>query len=140
MVTCIPPAFGDGDSREMEASLRRLATLDAEVVAPGHGPVLRGPAQIRAHLEWQAGYVAATRAAVERTRQDDREAWIDNALEAAPREMVYGLHLDVSPHRNVERHGATVSKLVDEAARKAPALARRERGDSGDGRPRRGTP
>ena len=46
IVTCIPPSFSDGDAVELAATLRTLASLGADVVVPGHGPVLTGVARI----------------------------------------------------------------------------------------------
>jgi cyclase len=60
-VTGIVPAFTSGSSTEMEASLRVLATLPAEVLIPGHGPVLRGRERVRSWLTWMANYLAAVR-------------------------------------------------------------------------------
>ena len=116
VVTCIPPAFGDGDSRKMEDSLGRLRELPAETLVPGHGPVLRGAGPIRTHLEWLMGYVRGTREAVERTRRRDQGEWVEAALTEAPAERLYGPHIDMERHRNEGRHRATVMKLVEELA------------------------
>jgi glyoxylase-like metal-dependent hydrolase (beta-lactamase superfamily II) len=117
VVTCIPPAFGDGDSREMERSLERLKGLGAKTLVPGHGPVIRGASEIRAHLEWLVGYLAGSRGVVERTRREDREAWIEAALAATPLGQLYGPHIEMERHRNDGRHRATITKLVDEEVR-----------------------
>ena len=114
VVTCIPPAFGDGDSRELEDSLGRLRQLDVETLVPGHGGVLRGAGQIQAHLSWLGEYLAASREAVESMRRGDRDAWVEAALEAAPVERLYGYHVPMERHGNRERHRATLGKLVDE--------------------------
>ena len=114
VVTCIPPAFGDGDSRELEGSIGRLRELPVETLVPGHGPVLRGAEQIRGHLEWMVGYLRVTRAAVERTRREGREEWVEAAIGEAPAERVYGAHMVMDRHRNDGRHRATVVKLIEE--------------------------
>ena len=116
VVTCIPPAFGDGDSRAMETSFARLRELSVETLVAGHGRVLRGAEQIRAHLDWLVDYVSASRAAVERTRSTNKEDWIEAALREAPVERLYGPHIDLEAHGNNGRHRATITKLVEEVA------------------------
>jgi glyoxylase-like metal-dependent hydrolase (beta-lactamase superfamily II) len=116
VVTCIPPAFGDGDSRELEGSIERLRGLRAKTLVPGHGSVLRGAGLIRDHLEWLMGYLRGTREAVERARREDRGEWVAAALAAAPAERLYGPHIVMERHRNDGRHRATVMKLVEELA------------------------
>ena len=114
VVTCIPPAFGDGDSRELECSLRRLRELPAQTLVPGHGPLLRGAAAIGSHLDWLASYLSTTREAVQRACHQDRETWLEAALTAAPAERLYGTRIDMEAHHNRSRHRATITKLVAE--------------------------
>jgi glyoxylase-like metal-dependent hydrolase (beta-lactamase superfamily II) len=64
VVTCIPPAINDGNSRQLEATLCTLLELDIEILVPGHGPLLQGPRAVREHLEWTIGYLQRTRAFV----------------------------------------------------------------------------
>ena len=61
-VSAIPPAFGDGSGRALEATLRHLAGLGAAVLVPGHGAVLRGAPAVRAWLTWLADYLSALQA------------------------------------------------------------------------------
>lgn len=39
----ITPWFNHGDNAEMQAALTELASLDADLILPGHGPAHRGP-------------------------------------------------------------------------------------------------
>ena len=59
IVTAIPPAFSDGDGAMLERTLRYLATLDAEILIPGHGDVVSGRAAVREAIEWSADYLAS---------------------------------------------------------------------------------
>lgn len=61
VVTAIPPVFTDGHSTILERTLRALATIDLEVLAPGHGDVVRGGREVRDAIERRAGYLAAMR-------------------------------------------------------------------------------
>jgi glyoxylase-like metal-dependent hydrolase (beta-lactamase superfamily II) len=64
-------AWPDGDMTAYVASLRRLATVPATVLYPGHGPVLHDPgraiADYLAHRELREGQVLAALAAGDRT-------------------------------------------------------------------------
>ncbi len=42
--TIVPPAAGGGSLADYMASLRRLAELDVDLLAPGHGPLINNPA------------------------------------------------------------------------------------------------
>ncbi len=57
VVSAIVPASADGDSRQLEATLRQRISLAAELLIPGHGRVLRGSRVINEHLEWMANYL-----------------------------------------------------------------------------------
>jgi len=63
-------AWPDGDMTAYIASLRRLATLPATVLYPGHGPALRDPARVI------AGYLA---------HREERERQVLDALAAGDR-------------------------------------------------------
>src|SRR5260370_19035704 len=80
VVTGIVPAIADGDSRQLEATLRQLVSLAAEVLIPGHGRVLRGPSAISEHLEGMAAYLGAGRDVVEQYLSDGLE-WVLGAAD-----------------------------------------------------------
>lgn len=74
VVTGIPPVFREGNSVALEATLRGLAGLEIDTVVPGHGPVVRGAAQVRAAILWAADYLARVRERVAgRAGRDDAE-------------------------------------------------------------------
>jgi glyoxylase-like metal-dependent hydrolase (beta-lactamase superfamily II) len=119
-VTGIPPAFGNGDGRELEATLRRLADLNAETLVPGHGPVLRGREQVREWLAWLSDYIAGVRQVVRNAIADsgdegrDHDAALRRALHAAPYERFIGDRLPAGRHGMPDRHRATIVKIVQE--------------------------
>ncbi len=83
LVTGIPPYFRDGDSAEMEATLRQLAELGAEVLVPGHGPIVHGAAQVREAVLWSADYIARLRDHIlRRLGRDDPEVIVAAAAYA----------------------------------------------------------
>jgi glyoxylase-like metal-dependent hydrolase (beta-lactamase superfamily II) len=112
VVTGIVPAIGDGDGRELEASLQRLSTMEIEVLVAGHGPTLHGPERVRAWLKWLSEYLAGIRAFVgERlARGDDPEAIAD----AATYDRFVGDRLPREKHGMERRHRDTVVKIVAE--------------------------
>lgn len=61
VVTAIPPVFADGHSTILERTLREVATLDIEVLVPGHGRVVRGASDVRATILRRVAYLADTR-------------------------------------------------------------------------------
>jgi glyoxylase-like metal-dependent hydrolase (beta-lactamase superfamily II) len=126
-VTGIPPAFGSGDGRVLAASLRRLTELEAEVLVPGHGPVLRGAAAVREWLTWLAGYLdalaAAALAAVAALPPEARpapgaappEALVAAVLAAAPAGRLVGDRLPLAPTEVQRRHRDNALRAAVEA-------------------------
>jgi glyoxylase-like metal-dependent hydrolase (beta-lactamase superfamily II) len=112
VVTGIVPAIQDGDSRLMEATLRGLASLDAQVLVPGHGAVLHGRATIREHLLWMASYLARIRAFADDALGAGEPA--AHLTEAANYAEFVGERLPLEPHGMLRRHRLVVSKIVDE--------------------------
>lgn len=123
VVTAIPLAFSSGDSRSLEASLRRLGELEIDLLVGGHGPVVRGAARVRAHLTWLVEYLVACRAAVTaalaRSKMGAIETVVDTALEDASYERVIGSRLDPERYGNHDRHRAALHKIVAEETVKA---------------------
>lgn len=112
VVTGIVPAVGDGDSRALEASLRRLAGIEIEVLVPGHGPIVRGAQAIRGWLIAWADYVARLRAAVRVAL-----SYSDNVVsfaEGLSFEEYVGDRLPAERHNMVGRHRNTVQKIIAE--------------------------
>jgi cyclase len=131
-VTGIPPAFGSGDGRVLAASLRRLTALEAEVLVPGHGPVLRGAAAVREWLTWLAGYLdalaAAAMAAVAALPPEARpapggappEALVAAVLAAAPAGRLVGDRLPLPPAEVQRRHRDNALRAAVEALAALP--------------------
>ncbi|MBI3970630.1 MAG: MBL fold metallo-hydrolase [Chloroflexi bacterium] len=119
VVTGIVPAFGDGDSRQLEASLRRLQVLDVAVLVGGHGPVLRGAARVRDWLVWLAAYLSGVRQFVAAELRAGRPpAEIPAALDYR---TFVGDRLSPDQHGMPGRHQHTAQQMVQEllAARAA---------------------
>lgn len=112
VVTNIPPAFTDGDSGELEQTLRRLSALDLEILVPGHGPVIQGRSRIRAAITWSADYLARCRAHV----ADNAGVDPDELVARAPWEMYVGEHLVRDDYRNDWRHEQTIRRIAAERA------------------------
>jgi glyoxylase-like metal-dependent hydrolase (beta-lactamase superfamily II) len=103
VVTGIVPAIADGNSRLLEATLRGLLSLEAEVLVPGHGPLLRGRAAIDEHLNWMIDYLSGVRRCLEVGAEPTFAQFVGDRL---PRE----------PHGMVRRHGMVVDKITAELA------------------------
>jgi len=112
VVTGIIPAIGNGNSRDMEASLQALLELDAAVLVSGHGPVLHGGDAVRDWLQWQVGYISGVRERVVEALAQGSDA--DGARDAAGFEEFVGDRLDAAEHGMEGRHLSTVSKIVEE--------------------------
>jgi cyclase len=111
-VTGIVPAIHDGDSRVLEQSLRRLIELDADVLVPGHGAVVRGAEAVRASLRWVADYLAAVRQCVRDALAAGASA--EAAVEAATYDRLVGDWLARDRHNMPQRHRDTVGFVVRE--------------------------
>ena len=112
VVTGIVPAIGDGDSRVLEASLRRLSQLDIEVLVPGHGPEVYGGVAVREWIEWEADYLRRVRALVRAGL--DGGATAEQAIDGAGFDACIGGRLDPGQHGMPKRHRNTVEKIVAE--------------------------
>ena len=64
VVTGIVAAIGAGNSEVLERSLYKLATLDIDILVPGHGDVLFGEDRVKDWIRWKASYLASVREAV----------------------------------------------------------------------------
>ena len=103
--------LGDGDGRTLEASLRRLETMDIDVLVPGHGPVVRG-ADVGDWLRWGADYLRGVR---ERVREQLRDTVpIERVAAAVPYAEFVGDRLSRQRHGMASRHDAAVAKIIEE--------------------------
>ncbi|HEU5319083.1 MAG TPA: MBL fold metallo-hydrolase [Chloroflexota bacterium] len=118
-VTIITPVVSDGHSAELEESLGRLSELGAEILVPGHGPIVTGRDAVRDALLWPARYVAAVRAHVRPlvARGDSDEAIVD----ATPHERFVGDRFEAVNPRGEKPHQLTVAKIVAEVRREGAA-------------------
>ena len=114
VVTGIVPAIGDGDSRRLEASLRRLLDLDIDILVPGHGPVLRGAAVARDWLNWLITYLGGVRQAVRAGL--DRGETPEAIVAAVDYARFVGDQLPDGRHSMPRRHQHTVGRIIAEEA------------------------
>jgi cyclase len=105
-VTGIVPAINDGDSAVLVQTLRKLIDVGAHVLVPGHGPVVRGAAEVRAALAWSVEYLARLRAFL----ADRPEAGADY-------HRFVGDRFPPERHGMAKRHRDVVTKIVQELAR-----------------------
>jgi cyclase len=116
VVTGIVPAIGDGDSRQLGDSLRRLSGLDINVLVPGHGPVMRGVSAVRAWMLGWADYLLRVRKAVEKEVRSPTAMGLveETIVDELPFERFVGDRLPLEKHDMDRRHRATVYKIVIE--------------------------
>ncbi|MEM8533311.1 MAG: MBL fold metallo-hydrolase [Chloroflexota bacterium] len=112
VVTGIVPALWDGDSRQMEHSLWTLASMDIEVLVPGHGPVLRGADVVHEWILWLIDYLVTIRESVIMSLEQGYDP--ESAVNAASfREFAAG-RLPENKHNMIRRHRDTVRNIVEE--------------------------
>jgi glyoxylase-like metal-dependent hydrolase (beta-lactamase superfamily II) len=112
VVTGIVPAIADGQSRQLERSLRRIQALPVEILVAGHGPPLLGAAAVADGLEWTLSYVRGVRRAVGRALK--RGIPPGEIAEAVTFERHVGGRLPPDRHGMVKRHRDTVVKITRE--------------------------
>lgn len=82
--TIVPPAAGGGSLVDYMRSLRRLAELDVDVLAPGHGPPITDPAaKIAEYLEHRASRERRLVAALD-SGQRSRDALLATVWDDVP--------------------------------------------------------
>jgi len=108
VVTAIVPAIGDGNSTQLEASLRSLAERDASLLIPGHGPVIRGSENVRKNILWSADYLGTVREAIADSISQGR----DDLVSAVPYRDFVGDRFDAERHHMGRRHRSVVEKIA----------------------------
>jgi glyoxylase-like metal-dependent hydrolase (beta-lactamase superfamily II) len=115
VVTSIVPALHDGNSRVLEASLRKLQMIEIEIMIPGHGAVVHGPTQVQDWLAWLIGYLAGVRHAVHEII-DAGSGSLDPEQIAANIDFDHfiGDRLPREQHGMEKRHRDTVLNIIEE--------------------------
>jgi glyoxylase-like metal-dependent hydrolase (beta-lactamase superfamily II) len=119
VVTGIVPAIGDGDSRVLEASLRRVASMDIAVLQPGHGRTLVGEAQVQEWLAWAIGYLHSIRLLAREELAAGTPP--ERIADLADYEAYVGDRLPIDAFGMARRHRAAVAKIIAEESRPKPA-------------------
>jgi glyoxylase-like metal-dependent hydrolase (beta-lactamase superfamily II) len=111
LVTGIPPYFRDGDHEVMEATLRRLADLGAQVLVPGHGDLVLGVSRVREAILWSADYLARVRdhVAARLGRYD-----LERIVAEAAYDAFIGDRLPRDRHRMEWRHEQSVRIMAEQ--------------------------
>jgi glyoxylase-like metal-dependent hydrolase (beta-lactamase superfamily II) len=112
VVTGIVPAIGNGNSTELESSLRKLANMDIEILVSGHGPILRGKERIRGWLEWLIEYLSGVRTFVKQSLAQGLEP--KAVADAVDYQKFIGDKLPINKHNMLQRHRNTVQKIIEE--------------------------
>ena len=112
VVTGIVPAIGDGNSIELESSLRKLMEMEIEVLVSGHGPVLYGDKCVRGWLRWLIDYLASVRDLVKEALNQDIEAGA--VAKAVDYQRFIGDKLPMDKYNMPQRHRNTVQKIIEE--------------------------
>ncbi len=119
VVTGIIPAFGDGDSRVLQATLGKLLAWDIEILIPGHGAVIHGAAQVQDALRWSLNYLSRVQSAVQGMIRDGlREQ--ETICERIDYETFVGDRLPADHHGMLTRHRNTVIKMITEELERGP--------------------
>ena len=112
VVTGIVPAIGDGNSLILEASLRRLARREIDVMVPGHGAVVYGRDAVQGWLQWLPDYLHSVRDFVQSALgRGESPAQIPALCDY---DQFIGERLPKDRHNMAKRHRATVAKIVTE--------------------------
>lgn len=110
VVTCIPPVFRDGNSRQLESTLSALAQIaDISTIVPGHGRLVTGN-ELGECLEWPLSYIRSLRSAISRLAPATEEA----LLKVLTYEKYIGKRFDRNKYRMDWRHGLTIRTLLTE--------------------------
>ena len=110
VVNSIIPAFMDGDSRILEATLGRLKLLPIKKLLPGHGTLIVGQANVHEAIDWTIGYLRNVRSRVQAAL--DRGGDLDAATAAADYSEIVG---DRLPREKMhQRHLNSVKKVFTE--------------------------
>ncbi|MCZ6636459.1 MAG: MBL fold metallo-hydrolase, partial [bacterium] len=118
VVNGIVAAIGNGHSEVLQQSLNKLMKMDIDVLVPGHGTTIHGADKIQDWLRWQAGYLSSVRAVV-REGLDAGKA-LESVVESVDYETFIGDRLPADRNGMVQRHRATVGKIVEEQDRRGP--------------------
>ena len=111
-VTNLTPVANDGDTRLLESALRHLATLDAETLVPGHGPLVHGRENVRAALLWPADYLSSLRTHITSLLKEGTPP--DSIVDKCPYDHFVADHFAPAGARPEKPHQLTAAKVLAE--------------------------
>ena len=112
VVTGIVAAIGAGNSEVLERSLYKLATLEIDILVPGHGEVLFGEDQVKDWIRWEANYLSSVREAVREALGAGIPA--EDVAARIEFDKFIGDRLPKDRNGMPQRHLNTVAKIVEE--------------------------
>ncbi len=111
VVTCIPPVFRDGNSRQLEATLATLTGKSGlSVIVPGHGRIATEDGVLDA-LKWPQWYIQSLRTAISQMAPASEEA----LFRVLTYDLYIGDRFNRRLHRMNWRHELTIRTLLAEA-------------------------
>ena len=117
VVTAIPVAINNGDGRELEQSVHRVAQHDAELLVAGHGRPIWGRRDIADWLEFQRSYLHEIRDRVRAVCSAAKRSGANleaETLRATPFEELIGDRLPRAQYEMEQRHENVVKKILQE--------------------------
>ena len=112
VVTCIPPVFRNGDSRQLEDTLSTLAQdSNISTIVPGHGRLVTGK-EVGDCLEWPQLYIRSLRSAISLLAPATEES----LFEVLTYDKYIGERFDRNKYRMGWRHRLTIRTLLGELA------------------------
>lgn len=114
VVTGIVPAINDGNSRDLEATLHKLLTLEIDLLVGGHGAPLVGAAAVVAWIEWEISYVSGVRAAISAALAAGESVTRESLTAVVPYDQWIGTRLPADRHAMPRRHIDAAFKIASE--------------------------
>lgn len=111
-VTGIVPAIGDGNSVDLESTLRMLSEMTVDVLVPGHGPVMRGEHRVRRWLVGWADYLSQVRSVTWEALQRGEDP--ESVADQVSFDEFVGSRLPADRHNMPGRHRSAVAKIIQE--------------------------
>lgn len=114
VVTGIVPAIGDGDSQQLETSLRSLLQMDIDQLVAGHGSPLRSADSVKGWIDWEISYLRGLRSAISQALDAGQSLSREELTEIVPHQRWIANRLPLDRHHMIRRHYDTAEKILTE--------------------------